>query len=180
MAIHCDPADAPVGDISTAMLHVDSMLKKIRGEPASAEAGQLDEMWLASGVHFRTLIQGFGSLVYAYMIWLRKAHEAADKDVLEAIVPYTVSMLGQMTRVSKETIPAMTGMIIAAAIGLSPTLWREHYGPWSREELNSLEITTVILAERVNFYSGDNDAAVRLITEALDAEAGSNGDGSAG
>jgi hypothetical protein len=67
----------------------------------------------------------------------------------------------------------MTGMLTAAAIGLSPTLWRRQFGPWTPAELNALEVTLFLLADHINRLTSDDDAATYMIARLLDAtEAG--------
>lgn len=117
---------------------------------------------------------GACTLVYLYMKWLREAHEAHEKDVIEYVVPTLVTSLKMLPRsVRPETVPTMAGLAIAAATGLSPTLWRKQYGDWTEAELTALEATAFLLAEHINRMTDDQNFATRMITEALSkAEAG--------
>lgn len=70
------------------------------------------------------------------MTTLRKAHEAVGRNVLEPIVPAAIAGSTHMTRtVPPEVIPAMTALMAAAALNLSPSLWRDQFGPWRPEEM---------------------------------------------
>ncbi|MEU4026465.1 hypothetical protein [Streptomyces anulatus] len=114
------------------------------------------------------VLDGACTLIFLYVKWLREAHEAHDKDVIEYVVPPLVTTLRRMTRsIPPEAIPTMPGMVIAAAIGLSPTPWRQQYGDWKKTELTPLEATAFLLAEHINRITEDPDFATRMITEAL-------------
>ncbi|MEV7490630.1 hypothetical protein HFP69_17925 [Streptomyces sp. ARC12] len=79
------------------------------------------------------VLDGACTLIFLYMKWLREAHEAHDKDVIEYVVPSLVTTLKRMPRsIPPEAVPMMAGLAIAAAAGLSPTLWRKQYGDWTR------------------------------------------------
>ncbi|NYE44310.1 hypothetical protein HEB29_005321 [Streptomyces fulvorobeus] len=114
------------------------------------------------------LLDGACTLIYMFMTWLRKAHEAHDKDVIEYVVPNLVATLRMMPKsVRPEAIPTMAGLVIAAGTGLSPNLWRKQYGDWTEVELNPLEATAFLLAEHINRITDDPDFATRVITDAL-------------
>ncbi|MEW2164590.1 hypothetical protein AB0912_16590 [Streptomyces sp. NPDC007084] len=177
----CDPKYAPVGDVSAALLMMDSQLKAIydesetESEAASeartdAEQRRLTKQFAASlgpeGID--ALLDGACTLIYMFMQWLRAACEDHDEDIVEYVVPTLVSSMRMMPKTFRpEVIPTMAGLVIAAATGLSPNLWRSQYGRWTDAELNALEATTILLAERINRITDDHDFATRLITQAL-------------
>jgi hypothetical protein len=66
-----------------------------------------------------------------------------------------------------EAIPTMAGLVVAAGMGLSPSLWRKQYGKWTKEEMNPLEATAFLLAEHINRLTEDREFATRLISKAL-------------
>ncbi|MFE7531599.1 hypothetical protein ACFU7Y_38715 [Kitasatospora sp. NPDC057542] len=115
------------------------------------------------------LVEGACTLVYIYMNWLRSAFEQHEEDVVEHAVPNLVATMRMMPRTfPPEVIPTMAGLLIAAGTGLSPNLWRAQYGPWTKEEMNPLEATAVLLAEYINRISGNgNDFATKLVTDVL-------------
>ncbi|MFF2745310.1 hypothetical protein ACFVVA_07190 [Kitasatospora sp. NPDC058048] len=115
------------------------------------------------------LVEGACTLVYMYMNWLRSAFEKHEEDVLEHAIPSLLATMRMMPRTfSPEVIPTMAGLLIAAGTGLSPNLWRAQYGPWTKEEMNPLEATAVLLAEYINRISGNGeDFATKLVTDAL-------------
>jgi hypothetical protein len=171
------PEYAPVGDVGTALLIMDSRLRQIRDDRAEADAEErrLVEQFLRSfdGEAAGEVLDGVCTLIYLFMEWLRKAHEAHDRDVLEHVVPYLVGTMRNMPRsVKPEAIPTMAGMLTAAAIGLSPTLWRKQYGAWNHAEMTALEATVFLLAEHINRLSDDEDAATRMIADVLNTAAG--------
>ncbi|MFB7592233.1 hypothetical protein [Streptomyces sp. NPDC056169] len=172
MSSSCDPRHAPAGDVNAALLVIDSRLKSIYDSRAGSDPEQqrLTEQFIASlgptGVH--DLIDGACTLVYIFMKWLRMAHEDHGKDVIEYVVPSLVAAMGKMPKsVSPEAIPTMAGLVIAAGTGLSPSLWRRQYGDWTKDEMNPLEATALLLAEHINRLTDDQDFATRLVTEAL-------------
>ncbi|REE98701.1 hypothetical protein [Thermomonospora umbrina] len=173
-----DPARATVGDVATAMFQVDSRLRQLHGDPVHESREYRHELARA----FKTadpeqVVDGFCTLLYLLMKWLGEACETTGKDVAEEVVPYTVRCLTQMTRnIEREAVPTMGGMLVACTLGLSPTLWRRQYGPWTRGELTALEATAVLLAEQVNCWAGDPEAAGRLVLGALDEAHEQNGE----
>ncbi len=166
----CDPGKAPAGDIGAAVLIIDSRLKAFRagsGEP-DLEGRRLTDQLLRSldSEGAGDVLDGTCTLIYLYMEWLRKVHEAKGQDVLENVVPYVVATLNAMPAgVRPEGIPTVAGMIIASATGQSPTLWRKQYGPWTREEMPALEAGAFLLAKYINDITADDDTATRMITE---------------
>jgi hypothetical protein len=168
----CDPQHAPVGDVGAALMMVDSRLKSIRDGRTGTDPEQqalMDQFIASLGPEgLDDLLDGACTLIYMFMTWLRKAHEAQDKDVIEYVVPTLVAALRMMPKsVPSEAIPTMAGLAIAAGTGLSPNLWRSQYGDWTKEEMNPLEATAFLLAEHINRITDDPDFATRMITEAL-------------
>ncbi|MCC9308479.1 hypothetical protein LN042_15520 [Kitasatospora sp. RB6PN24] len=172
MSSPCDPEYAPVGDVGAALMVIDSQLKAIydgRTE-RDLEQRQMVDQFTASmdRAGFDALLDGACTFIYMYMRWLRLACEDHDEDVIEYVVPSLVATMRMMPRTFRpEVIPTMTGLLIAAATGLSPNLWRAQYGDWTRAEMTPLEATAVLLAERINRITQDNDFAARMITDAL-------------
>ncbi|MBA0049729.1 hypothetical protein E0L36_02060 [Streptomyces sp. AJS327] len=172
MSSTCDPAHAPVGDVGAALMMIDSRLKGVHAGKTRIDPEQraMIDQFTASldsrGAH--DVLEGACTLIYMYMQWLRSAYEDHDRDVLEYVVPSTVATMRMMPRsVSPEAIPSMAGLIVAAGTGLSPSLWRQQYGYWTKEEMTPLEVTAFLLAEHINRLTEDPDFATRLITDAL-------------
>ncbi|WP_395358490.1 hypothetical protein ACHGLA_01725 [Streptomyces sp. YH02] len=172
MSSPCDPQYAPAGDVGAALLMIDSRLKSIydgRTE-TDPEQQQLIAQFSASlgPREARDVLDGACTLIFMFMKWLRMAYEDHDKDVIEYVVPSFVATMRMMPRsVRPEVIPTMAGMLVAAGTGLSPSLWRQQYGEWTKDEMNPLEATAFLLAEHINRLTDDRDFATRLITEAL-------------
>ncbi|NEY35292.1 hypothetical protein GTU99_24455 [Streptomyces sp. PRKS01-65] len=172
MSSPCDPQRAPAGDVSAALLMIDSRLKAVYDGRTGADPDQqaLVDQFAASlgpeGVD--DVLDGTCTLIYMFMQWLRMAYEDHDEDVIECVVPSFVASMRMMPRsVPPEVIPTMAGLLIAAGTGLSPNLWRQQYGDWTEEELTPLEATALLLAEHINRLTDDHDFATRLITKAL-------------
>lgn len=173
-----EPRHAPAGDVGAALMLVDSRIRTVHAGKSGPdpEQEQLVQQLLTSlgpeGVD--DVLDGTCTLIYLYMKWLREAHEAHEKDVVEYVVPTLVTSLKMLPKsVPPEAVPTMAGLAIAAAIGLSPTLWRNQYGDWTEAELTPLEATAFLLAEHINRMTDDHNFATRMITEALSkAEAG--------
>jgi hypothetical protein len=168
----CDPECAPVGDVGAVLMMVDSRLKAIYDSKTETDPEQqrmVDQFAASLGpAEFDALLDGACTLIYMFMQWLRAVCEEHDKDVIEYMVPTLVATMRMMPKTFRpEVIPTMAGLLIAAGTGLSPNLWRAQYGEWTDAEMNPLEATAVLLAERINVISGDHDFATRLITEAL-------------
>ncbi|MEU6241664.1 MULTISPECIES: hypothetical protein [unclassified Streptomyces] len=172
MSSPCDPKYAPVGDVGAALMMIDSRLQAIYDDRTETDAeqqemvGQFAASLGPSGVD--ALLDGVCTLIYMYMRWLRSACEDHDEDVIEYVVPTFVGTMAMMPKTFRpEVIPTMAGLVIAAGNGLSPNLWRAQYGRWTDAEMNPLEATAVLLAERINRITDDRNFATRLITEAL-------------
>ncbi|MEU4077923.1 hypothetical protein [Streptomyces venezuelae] len=172
MSSSCDPRHAPAGDVGAAVMIVDSRLKAVYDgrTGTDAEHQQLIDHFTASltAQEAHDLLDGMCTLIFMYMKWLRMAHEQHDKDVIATVVPNFVNSMRMMHRtVRPEVIPTMTGMLVAAGLDLSPSLWRRQFGEWTRDEMNPLEATALLLAEHINRITEDRDFATRLITDAL-------------
>ncbi|MEU1129557.1 hypothetical protein ABZ383_06770 [Streptomyces sp. NPDC005900] len=168
----CDPQHAPAGDVSAALMVIDSRLKQIYDGKTETDPGQqamIDQYIASLGPRGADdLLDGACTLIYMFMQWLRAAYEDHDKDVIEYVVPNLVATMRMMPKsVRPEVIPTMAGLLVAAGTGLSPNLWRKQYGDWTEEELTSLEVTTFLLAEHINRLTDDPDFATRMVTEAL-------------
>lgn len=172
MSSPCDPRYAPAGDVSAALMVIDSRLKAIydgRTEP-HPEQQMLDAQFTASlgPTGAQDLLDGACTLIFMFMKWLREAYEDHDRDVIEYVVPSLVATMRKMPKsVGPEAIPTMAGLVIAAGTGLSPSLWRQQYGDWTRSEMNPLEATALLLAEHINRLTDNRDFATRLISNAL-------------
>lgn len=172
MSSPCDPQHAPVGDVGAALMMVDSRLKSIHDGRTGTDPEQqalMDQFIASLGPEgLDDVLDGACTLIYMFMTWLRKAHEAQDKDVIEYVVPTLVATMRMMPKsIPTEAIPTMAGLAIAAGTGLSPNLWRKQYGDWTKEEMNPLEATAFLLADHINRITDDPDFATRMITEAL-------------
>ncbi|MCX4804021.1 hypothetical protein ACFWWM_26225 [Streptomyces sp. NPDC058682] len=168
----CDSKHAAVGDVGAALMMIDSRLKAIYAGKAGTDPEQqqlIDQFTASLGPEeAEDLVDGACTLIYMFVQWLRMAHEDQDSDVIEYVVPSFVASLRMMPKsVRPEVIPTMVGLVVAAATGLSPNLWRKQYGDWTGDEMNSLEATALLLAEHINRLTGDHDFATRMVTEAL-------------
>lgn len=177
MSSPCAPQHAPVGDVGTALMIIDSRLRGIHEGKTEVDPEQqmLIDQFTASldseGVH--DVLDGACTLIFMFLKWLREAHEAHGKDVIEYVVPHLVATMRMMPKsVRPEAIPTMVGLVVAAATGLSPNLWRQQYGDWTEQELTPLEVTAFLLAEHINRITDDPDFATRMITEALSSVEG--------
>lgn len=140
MSSPCDPQHAPVGDVGVALMMIDSRLRGIHEGKSGTDPEQqalIDEFTASLGPKGADdVLDGACTLILMFMTWLRKAHEEQDKDVIEYVVPNLVATMRMMPRsVRPEAIPTMAGLVIAAGTGLSPSLWRQQYGYWTREEM---------------------------------------------
>ncbi|HBF85859.1 MULTISPECIES: hypothetical protein [Streptomyces] len=172
MSSSYDPQYAPVGDVGTALMMIDSRLRGIhdgRTETDPEQQALIDQFAASLGPKGADdVLDGVCTLIFMFMTWLRKAHEDHDKDVIEYVVPNLVATMRMMPKsVRPEAVPTMAGLVVAAGTGLSPNLWRKQYGDWTEEEMTPLEATASLLAEHINRITDDPDFATRLITEAL-------------
>ncbi len=153
---------------------IDSRLKSVydgRAETTTEERALVEQFAVSLGPDgAAAVLDGACTIIYMYVQWLRMACEDHDKDALEEVVPSLVTTMRQMPRsIRPEAIPTMAGLLVAAGIGLSPNLWRRQYGQWTEAEMNALEATAFLLAERINRLTGDREFATRLIADALSA-----------
>ncbi|MFF3851112.1 hypothetical protein [Streptomyces sp. NPDC002328] len=172
MSSPCDPEHAPAGDVSAALMMIDSRLKAIYDGRTGTdpEQQQMVEQFAATlgpdGVD--ALLDGTCTLIYMFMQWLATVCEDHDEEVIEYVLPTHVATMRMMPKTFRpEVIPTMAGLVIAAGTGLSPSLWRAQYGEWTDAETNALEATAVLLAERINRIADDHDFATRMITDVL-------------
>jgi hypothetical protein len=151
---------------------IDSRLKAIYDGGAGTDSEQqklMDQFTASMGPEEADdVVDGACTLIYMFMQWLRMAYEEHDRDVIEYVVPGFVASMRMMPKsVRPEAIPTMTGLVVAAATGLSPSLWRKQYGDWTGDEMNPLEATALLLAEHINRLTDDRDFAARMVAEAL-------------
>lgn len=172
MSSSCEPKHAPAGDVGAVLMMVDSWIKTVHAGKSGTDPEQraLMDQYLASmgpdGLD--ELLDGACTLIYMFMVWLRKAHESEGKDVIEYVVPTLVATMRMMPRsCPPEAIPTMAALTIAAGTGLSPSLWRRQYGDWTDDEMTALEATVFLLAEHINRVADDPDFATRMIVDAL-------------
>ncbi|WNI20814.1 hypothetical protein [Streptomyces sp. ITFR-16] len=173
----CGPEYAPAGDVSAALMVLDSRLKSVYDGPLETdpEQQQLVDQFIASlgPSQADDVVDGACTLVYMFMQWLRMAYEREGRDVIEYVVPSFVASLRMMPKsVPAEAIPTMTGLVVAAGTGLSPSLWRKQYGDWTSDEMNPLEATALLLAEHINRIVDDRAFATRMVADALSATDG--------
>jgi hypothetical protein len=172
MAPDMSAARAPAGDVVGAILEIDSMLKKVNGT-ARAEDSDLGFPLVGSATEASDLLDGLCTLLELFVTAFRQACEVAAQDVLAETVPYVIDRLRGMRRgVQPEAIPAMAGLMTAAALGLSPSLWRASYGPWRREELPALERAVLVLAQEYNRAHHSEDAALRMVMDSVESADG--------
>ncbi|MBA2806191.1 hypothetical protein E0500_001615 [Streptomyces sp. KM273126] len=174
MSSPCDPQHARAGDVSAALMMMDSRLKAVYDGKTKADPEQqalIDQFAASLGPRgVDDVLDGTCTLIYMFMQWLRMAYEDHDKDVIECVVPNLVATMRMMPKsVRPEVIPTMAGLLVAAGTGLSPSLWRKQYGRWTENEMTPLEATAFLLAEHINRLTDDPDFATRMITEALSA-----------
>lgn len=176
MSASFSPENAPFGDVGTALLCVDSRLTQLRGEAKESDEEQRElvnqvlDSFDAKGAN--DVIDGTCTLLYLFMDLLRQIHAEQGHNAINSVVPQTVETLRAMPNsVQVEAIPTMSGMLTAAAIGLSPTLWRKQYGPWTSAEMNALEATVFLLADNINRIAEDDNAATRMISNLLESVA---------
>ncbi|WP_043263100.1 hypothetical protein [Streptomyces sp. CT34] len=172
MSSACDPQHAPAGDVSTALMLIDSRLKAIYDGRTNTDPEQqalIDQFAASLGPRGADdVLDGTCTLIFMFMQWLRMAYEDHDEDVIACVVPNFVATMRMMPKsVRPEAIPTMVGLVVAAGTGLSPSLWRKQYGYWTKDEMTPLEATASLLAEHINRLTDDPDFATRMITEAL-------------
>ncbi|WP_335970333.1 hypothetical protein [Streptomyces sp. CA2R106] len=172
MASPCDPRYAPAGDVGTALMIVDSRLRAVyedSGGPDPEQQRLIGHFTSSmSPAEANDVLDGACTLIYLFARWLTAAYADHGKDVVECVVPDLVETMRNMPRsIRPEAIPTMAGLVIAAATGLGPGLWRKQYGFWTESEMTPLEATAFLLAERINHLTDDRDFATRLVADAL-------------
>jgi hypothetical protein len=170
-------SDAPVGDIATAIMHVDALLRRAHAEAAGGD-GQADAPpVLLSLDEQRDAFDGTCSLIYLFTTVFREAAEAEGEDVLATVVPELVRTLGYMKEnAAPAAIPMMAAMVTAAALGMSPNLWRLRYGSWQPKDIKAVQATAMILAEKLNSAAGSHDAALRMVMDIVERAEGEDGE----
>lgn len=162
-------ARAPAGDIATAIMDIDSILRRIHAAGESGSAGLGAEDVIETEQQARDVLDGYCTVIYLFLTMWRKTAEASGKDLVAEVIGGVVTRLRQMTRnVAPSAIPTMAAMMTAAAMEASPTLWRAQFGDWRVEELGAVQATAVLLAEGINLAHEDDTAALRMIMEILD------------
>ncbi len=171
MSSPCDPQHAPVGDVGTALMMVDSRLRAFYdNDGPDPEQEALTDQLIGSLTPraANDVLDGACTIIYLYARWLRMAYEDHGKDPVEQVVADVVAtMRGMPGSVPPQTIPTMAGLVVAACTDLSPGLWRKQYGFWTEEEMTPLEATAFLLAEHINRLTDDREFATRLIARAL-------------
>ncbi|WP_329127208.1 hypothetical protein [Streptomyces sp. NBC_01465] len=173
MTSPCDPQNAPVGDVATAIMIIDSRIASVHNDAPGPdpELGVLSDQFIASvsAEEADDILDGACTLIYVFMKWLRECYEDHDQEVIEAVVPHFVATMRMMPKTfPPEVIPTMAGLVIAAGNGLGPGLWRAQYGDWTAAEMTPLEATAFLLAEHINRIAGDDHTfATRMVTDAL-------------
>lgn len=132
-------SDAPVGDIATAITHLDALLRRTHAAAAGRDwQAQVPPVQLSLDEQ-RDAFDGTCSLIYLFTTVFRQEAEARGEDVLADVVPGLVRALGYMKEsVAPAAIPMMTAMVTASALGISPNLWRLRYGPWQPEDIKAV------------------------------------------
>lgn len=167
MAPDISAARAPAGDVAAAIMDIDSMLKRIHGSSGTGGTGLAAQL-VDTAEQARDVLDGYCTVIYLFITMWRKTAEASGANLLADVLPGVITRLREMTRtVAPSTIPTMAAMMTAAVLGASPTLWRAQFGDWQPEELAAVQATALLLAEGINTARGRDDAALRMIMEAL-------------
>jgi hypothetical protein len=170
-----------VGDVATAIMEIDSCLKRIQGTGTGKQGlpELAAEQIVPTAAQAREVLVGYCTVIYLFITLWRKASESSGKDLMAEVISSTVDRLQMMTRtVAPSTIPTMAALMTAAGMQASPNLWRAQFGDWRAEELSSVQATALLLAEGINRSAEDSDAALRLVMDALGGaeEEGRNGE----
>jgi hypothetical protein len=172
-------SETPAGDIATAIMHVDGLLR--RAHAAAVDSGQADAPpFLLSLDERRDAFDGICSLIYLFTTAFREAAEAEGEDVLAEIVPELVRVLGYMKEnVAPAAVPMMVAMVTAASLGMSPNEWRLRYGSWQPEDVKAVQATAMVLVEKFNSAAGSHDAALRMVMSIVERAEGEDGESGA-
>jgi hypothetical protein len=162
-------AHAPAGDIATAIMDIDSTLRRIHAADEISSVGLAAEDMVETVQQARDVLDGYCTVIYLFLTMWRKTAEVSGQDLVAEVIAGVVTRLRQMTRnVAPSAIPTMAAMMTAAAMEASPTLWRAQFGDWRPEELAAVQVTAVLLAEGINLAHEDDTAALRMIMEVLE------------
>jgi hypothetical protein len=162
-------AHAPAGDIATAIMDIDSTLRRIHADAGTRSPGPAAEDVAGTQQQARDVLDGYCTVIYLFLTMWRKTAEVSGQDLVTEVIAGVVTRLREMTRnVAPSAIPTMAAMMTAAAMEASPTLWRAQFGDWRPEELAAVQATAVLLAEGVNLAHEDDTAALRMIMGVLE------------
>jgi hypothetical protein len=172
MALDIDGTGGVLGDVVTAIMEVDSTLKRMHG---SGPIDHIDDDQLAAALVVPTVEQagdvllGYCTVIYLFVTLWRKAGADLGRPTLAAEgIARAVERLRFMTATVKPSvIPTMAALMTAAAIQISPDQWRAQYGQWRQEELSAVQVTAVLIAADINVTQRNPDAALRLIIDTL-------------
>jgi hypothetical protein len=156
------------GDVTTAIMEIDSYLKRVHGPAGQPMEDLVAGQIVPTEAQARQVLTGYCTVIYLFITAWRDASESSGKDLLAEVISSTVARLRQMTRnVAPSAIPTMAALMTAAAIQASPNLWRAQFGDWRAEELTAVQATALLLADGINQSADDPDAALRLIMDTL-------------
>jgi hypothetical protein len=166
-------SDAPAGDVVTAIMHVDGLLRRAHAA-ADGGGGQAGApAFVLSLDEQGDVFDGICSLIYLFTTVFREAAEAEGEDVVADVVPDLLRTLGYMREnVAPAAIPMMAAMVTASALGMSPNLWRLRYGPWQPEDVAAVQATAMVLAEKLNSAAGSHGAALRMVMDIVERAEG--------
>lgn len=169
MAPDISAAHAPAGDVATAIMDIDSLLRRIHAADGTGGTGLAAEQLIDTPQQARDVLNGYCTVIYLFITMWRRTAEASGEALLAEVITGIVTRLREMTRnVAPSTIPTMAAMMTAAAVEASPTLWRAQFGDWRTEELPAVQATALLLAEGINRAHDDGTAALRMLLAVLD------------
>ena len=73
-------ADVPAGDVVTAIIDVDSMLRRAHRPDGSRPAGPDATLVVPTAEDAQNVLDGYCAIIYLFIKWFREAFEAAGKD----------------------------------------------------------------------------------------------------
>ena len=125
------PDDSAVGtsidNARAAIIQIDSLYKRAHGISGVAD-GVLDAALSTKTDQARDLLDGYCTIINMFITGWREALPDHEMDVLSGLIPVMVSRFRQMTTtVAPSTIPTMAAVMTAAAIVVSPNLWRAQH-----------------------------------------------------